>query len=219
MSEIYVVGIKERTNIQSIFVSEIVFNKFECNLDDIKNIIFTSKNAVKSCIKNNINLFDKKIFSIGEKTTKYLNSLNLNVFYTGKTAHAKDFKNEILPLLKDEKCAYFRAKEIVSDLDEFLIKNNINLKSIITYENTRLKLPLNNDFMPFTKELKSDDILIFLAPSGVKDFLYHFNFIPKNIIAIGKSTQEMLNLYNIKALIPPYPTLELCLELAKKLQN
>lgn len=219
MSEIYVVGLKEKTNIQSIFVNEIIFKDFFINLDDFSNIIFTSKNAIKSCIQNNLNLKNKKIFCIGEKTAEYLKKINLEAFYTGQTAHAKDFKYEILQLLKYEKCIYFRAKEIISDLDDFLIKNNIDLTSIIAYENIRLKTPLDNNFIPFNKKLKNDDILIFLAPSGVRDFLYHFKFIPTNIISIGKSTQNELKKNNINSITPNYPSLENCLNLAYSLKS
>ncbi len=212
---IYVVGLKNETNIKSIFVNEIKYFDFKCDLDDFTSVIFTSKNAIKACEINNIDLKNKKIFSIGSATSEYLKTLGLNAFYTGITAHASEFKNEILPMLKNEKCVYFKASKIVSDLDEFLAKNNINITSINAYENIRLKTPLDNDFKPFTKNINSDDILIFLAPSGVKDYAHFFDFFPKNIIAIGKSTQKELNKYNINSITPAYPTLQNCLDLAK----
>lgn len=215
---IYVVGLKNESNIKSIFVNEIIFNEFSIN-DDFSVAIFTSKNAVKACEINNINLKNKKIFSIGSATTNYLNEIGLNVFYTGSTAHASEFKYEILPLLKSEKCVYFKALQIISDLDEFLYKNNIDLRCVVSYFNHRLKAPLGNDFMPFNEEIKEDDILIFLAPSGVRDFAYFYDFFPKNIIAIGKSTQKALSDLKINSIIPAYPTLDECLKLAQDLKK
>lgn len=215
---IYVVGLKNETNIKSIFVNEIIFNDFSIN-DDFDACIFTSKNAVKSCVLNNINLKNKKIFSIGLATTKYLNSLGLDVFYTGKSAHASEFKNEILPLLNNLKCVYFRALNIISDLDEFLDSNNISLRSVIAYSNARLNTPLDNDLKPFVKSINNEDILIFLAPSGVRDYEYFFKTFPKNIIAIGQSTKKELNNLGVKnVFMPDYPDLEQCLELANKIK-
>lgn len=215
---IYVVGLKNETNIKSIFVNEIIFNDFSIN-DDFDACIFTSKNAVKSCVLNNINLKNKKIFSIGLATTKYLNSLGLDVFYTGKSAHASEFKNEILPLLNNLKCVYFRALNIISDLDEFLYSNSINLRSVIAYSNARLNTPLDNDLKPFVKSINNEDILIFLAPSGVRDYEYFFKTFPKNIIAIGQSTKKELNNLGVKnVFMPDYPDLEQCLELANKIK-
>lgn len=213
---IYVVGLKNKTDIKSIFVNEIKYFDFKLNLDTFTSVIFTSKNAVKACEINKIDLKNKKIFSIGEATSEYLKSLGLNAFYTGTTAHASEFKNEILPLLKNENCIYFKATKIISDLDDFLNKNSVNLTCVNAYENIRLKQPLNNDFQPFNEAIKDDDILIFLAPSGVRDFAYFFDFFPKNIIAIGKSTQKCLEDYGIKSLIPDYPSLENCIKLAEK---
>ncbi|MBZ7991286.1 MULTISPECIES: uroporphyrinogen-III synthase [unclassified Campylobacter] len=216
---IYVVGLKNETNIKSIFVNEIIFNDFSIN-DDFDACIFTSKNAVKSCVLNNINLKNKKIFSIGLATTKYLNSLGLDVFYTGKSAHASEFKNEILPLLNNLKCVYFRALNIISDLDEFLDSNNISLRSVIAYSNARLNTPLDKDLKPFVKSINNEDILIFLAPSGVRDYEYFFKTFPKNIIAIGKSTENELKKYNVKNIfVSDYPTLQDCLNLANSLNK
>lgn len=205
-------------DIEEIYVNKLYFYDFYINLDDFNAVIFTSKNAFKSCIKNNINLANKEIYCIGKQCAEYILSFGYKVYYYGKTSHASEFKYELLNLLKDKKCVYFKAFKIISDLDEFLAKNNINITSINCYENIRLEKALDKNKKEFKIGIKDVDILIFLAPSGVRDFYHHFKTFSKNIIAIGQSTKKELVSFGINNVLTPKETsVNACVDLARQI--
>lgn len=210
---IYLVGLKQDKNITQIIVNKIIFNTFNIDFSKYNSVIITSKNAIKALEFNNIKIAKHiKIFSIGLSTTKYLKKLSYDVFYTGCSGHSSEFKYEILDKLKG-RVLYLKAKDIKSKLDEFLLFKNIDIDCIDVYENIDCKCEF---------KINKEDILIFLAPSGVKSFFCKNKAIidsEQRLICIGRSTENELKKYTKnKIYIPQYPNIDECIKLAKEMK-
>ncbi|MBZ7987203.1 uroporphyrinogen-III synthase [Campylobacter canadensis] len=210
---IYLVGLKQDKNIAQIVVNKIFYNTFSVDFSKYNSVIITSKNAVKALEFNKIKIAKHiKIFSIGLSTTKYLNELSYNVFYTGCSGHSSEFKYEILDKL-ESKVLYLKAKEIKSNLDEFLLSKNIDIEIINAYKNIDCECEF---------KINKDDILIFLAPSSVRSFFCKNKAIiadEQRLICIGRSTEDELKKYTKnKIYIPQYPNIDECIKLAKEMK-
>lgn len=173
-------------------------------------LIFSSKNGVKAI--ENINKNWKKIpaYAIGEPTAKTITQLNGNLVFTANSSYGDDFAQEIILELKDKKVLFLRAKKVLSNLENILKNNGINLKSEIVYETT-------------CKEKKSlyvenkNSVFIFTSPSTVECFFSNHDW-NKNYTAvcIGNVTAKAFPL-DISLHVSKTQTIEACIELAKTL--
>ncbi len=181
-------------------------------------LVFTSQNAIfafyQALQQNTDFLYLKKTpcYIIGYSSAKLAISLGFNVVFIGQDGHGEEFGNEIIPLLSDSKVVYFRAKEIVSRLDEKLKLNNIQLKEIIAYESKMIETAILQSKKPI-----QDSVIIFTAPSHFAAFKNIFSWdLSYRAIAIGKTTFKAFD-SSVLGYVSKKRNLLSCLKLAQKL--
>ncbi|MDO7253694.1 uroporphyrinogen-III synthase [Helicobacter cappadocius] len=229
MREIVLISSKENVKIKTLVVNQInLFSIKKAILDqhiDLKNInqhvdalIFTSKNAFKALLQNiqqdcELEGFrDIPAFVIGEGSAQKLRKEGFKVEYVGIDSHGSGFSSEIIPLLKNRKPLYLRAKKIVSGLDAKLLDAKIKLKQVIAYENKTIIL--DNALKPSPKS-----ILIFTAPSHYLAFKQNFGWDGSYYaIAIGMTTFSVFD-GDVEAFVSPIQNIDSCIEFAKELAS
>lgn len=195
-------------DVVNLAVCEIVFFKFSINLKMFDALIVTSKNSINSLKYNHVKSSDIEVFVIGEASKKACDSFGFNKTFLSSNSHSKEFINEIFPHLKNKKVLYIKAKKTVSNLDENLLKKNIDITSLVAYENRIIKSNLS----PPPKNAK----LIFTSPKNVRGFLKNFGWDQSyKAIAIGDTTALFLqNLTN--PIISKEQSIKECINLAKR---
>lgn len=227
MREIVLINSKEVPNVKTLVVNKIeLLNikkaileqhiKLNRLCEEINALIFTSKFACKSLVKNieddpELDIFRSiPAFVIGENTAQELRDFNFTIEYVGFDSHGAGFSSEIIPLLKNRKPLYFRAKKIISGLDVKLLEAKIKLKQIIAYENKTTIV--GESFKPAPKT-----ILIFTAPSHYLAFRRNFGWDGSySAIAIGMTTFNIFD-DDVEAFVSPKQSIESCIEFAKDL--
>lgn len=219
MREIILISSKKHPDIKTLKVSEIAFIDMFDSLREVRGnfqaLVFTSKNAVESLEKTLQKYpqfeFLKKIpcYVIGHNSAKALEKYNFNVEYVGQDSHGFGFANEITPILKKKRVLYFRAKKIVSGLDETLLDSGVKLKQIIAYENKRSSVDRNLKPPP-------KSILIFTSPSHYLSFIQNFSWDGSYIaIAIGMTTFGVFDT-SIEAFVSPKQDIQSCIDFANE---
>ncbi|MCE3038436.1 uroporphyrinogen-III synthase [Helicobacter anatolicus] len=219
MRDIILVNSKPYDGVQTLILNEIEYRDMYDSLKELRKdytaLVFTSKHAIKS-LQKAIEKYPQfeylKIipaYVIGESSARVLEKYQFNVEYIGKDSHGIGFASELIPLLQHKKVLYFRAKKIVSGLDEILSHAKIYVKQIIAYENK--KSNITNLEKPSPKS-----ILIFTAPSHYTSFVQQFAWDDSYIaIAIGLTTFSVFDA-EIKAFVSPKQNIEGCIEFAKE---
>ncbi len=182
----------------------------------IDALIFTSRYAIQSLAQEiqkhpEMSQF-KEIpsFVISNQSAKALYEHNFCVEFVGNDSYGEGFASEIIPLLKNKRALYFRAKKIISELDERLLEAGIALKQIIAYENKTLTL--DSALKP-----KPRSIVIFTAPSNYYSFVQNFGWDGSYIaIAIGITTFGVFN-KEVEGYVSPKQTIQSCLEFAQEI--
>lgn len=225
MREIILINSKPNPDIKTLVVNKIEFLPIKksildlginLNNPDIDALIFTSKNAFKSLLKaiekdRQLEVFKQiPAFVIGQSSANALKEANFKIEYVGIDSHGAGFSSEIIPLLKNRKPLYFRAKKIVSGLDAKLLEAKIKLKQVIAYENkTNL---MAKDFKPLAKS-----ILIFTAPSHYLAFRQNFGWDGSySAIAIGMTTFGVFD-DDVEGFVSSEQSIEGCINFAKEL--
>ncbi|PAF53875.1 hypothetical protein BKH42_03845 [Helicobacter sp. 13S00482-2] len=229
MREIVLISSKQSLNIKTLVVNEInLFSLKKAILDqypdlmkinqNVDALIFTSKNAFKALLKSieqdpELEIFKNiPAFVIGEGTAQRLRTEGFKVEYVGIDSHGSGFSSEIIPLLRNRKPLYFRAKKIVSGLDVKLLDAKIKLKQIFAYENRTIIL--DKTFKPSPKS-----ILIFTAPSHYLAFKQNFGWDGSYYaIAIGMTTFSVFD-QDVEAFVSPNQNIDSCIEFAKELAS
>ncbi len=220
MREIVLVGSKRHENIKTLIVNQIQYLDLLDSLKEIKKdfhaLVFTSKNAILS-LQENIQKYPqfeflKKIpcYVIGQSSAMTLEKHGFLVEYVGEDSHGFGFAGEIIPVLRRKKVLYFRAKKIVSGLDEALLDAKVRLKQIIAYENK--KHSIDASLKPAPRS-----ILIFTAPSHYLSFVQNFSWDGSYIaIAIGLTTFATFD-SSIEAFVSPKQDIQGCIDFAKEI--
>lgn len=182
----------------------------------INALIFTSRNAIQSLIqeiqryKEMQSFKEIPSFVIGSQSAKVLKDNGFCVEFVGSNSYGEEFTSEIIPFLKKRKPLYFRAKKIVSGLDERLLEAGIALKQVIAYENKTLTL--DSALKPEPRS-----IVIFTAPSNYYSFVQNFGWDGSYIaIAIGITTFGAFN-KDVEGYVSPKQTIQSCLEFAQEI--
>ena len=171
--------------IKHLQVCDIKFANFKLD-GEYDGIVITSKNAIKSLEFNQIcpNL-KTQIYAIGEASYEQAKEFGFENIYLAKNSHGREFGDEILPLLKG-KILYLKAKETVSNLDENLLSNSVNLSVITAYENVNLDLDIS-------QKPPKNSVLIFTSPKNAESFVKNFGWDESyRAISIGKTTAQIL---------------------------
>lgn len=203
MAEVYIIGYQHYSFAQSLVVGEIVPQEFCLDLNECEGLIFTSKNAIYSLESNAKTHSQMQIwkakpsYSIGKATSKTLLELGGNLAYTSNSAHGDEFAKELSEVLtQGKKYFYFRAKEIVSNLDSKLSERGFDITPIIAYKSKAI--PLQNKLKP-----PKHSTLLFTSPSAYKYFLQSFEWDESyKAVALGKTTYESFDSEILKEISP-----------------
>ncbi len=168
-----------------------------------ENIIITSKNAVKSLLKNKEDneLHFNNIYCVGRRTKKYIETHNIGTIkHTANNAEA--LANYIKDYTTINKATYFCSNVRLDALPLILKKSNIKLNEVVAYKTTYNSPKLTQQI----------DGAMFYSPSTVKSFIANNK---TNCIAfcIGPSTAEEAKKYFKEVRIAKVPTIESVIEL------
>ena len=161
-------------------------------------IIFTSKNSVKSVLKNKIasQVKEKKIVCVGQKTKKFLEKNNYSVQETAD--YASDLGSIIIEKYKNNSFTFFSGNIRRNTLPDLLNKNNIKWNEVVVYETS-----LN----PKKVTSKIDGILFF-SPSAVESYLTKNKLENQTCFCIGTTTAKALEHKTNNIIIAPQPSVE-----------
>ncbi len=145
----------------------------------IKNVIFTSKNAVEGLLTNvsaeELNF--EKIYCVGRKTRRFIQKK------IGKVAHfentAADLANYLLEYIEGTEATHFCGNLSLNDLPETLGEAHITVNSIETYK-TKLSGQQMDDAV---------EGVLFFSPSGIESYLQN-NKPNKIAYCIGETTAK-----------------------------
>jgi uroporphyrinogen-III synthase len=189
---------------------KIINKDINLDLSSYEALIFSSKNAVKAI--DNINKDWKKIpsYAIGNPTANEILKFDGIVEFIATSSYGDEFAQELILKLKDKKVLFLRAKKILSDLENILKSNRVNLKSEIVYETAcRDKKPIDIQ--------NKNSVFIFTSPSTIECFFNQYKWEKSYIaICIGNVTAKALP-YTIFPHISKIQTIASCIELAKTL--
>lgn len=209
---IYLVGSNlDYEGTKTLKLNEIKFSKFSVDLSEFEALVITSKNSIKALEFNKIKI-DKnlQIYAIGDASGNAAKQIGFDRIYIGQNSHGKEFASEILPHLKDKKTLYLRAKKTVSNLGGILEIAGVDITQIVAYENVCLKAEAG-------LKPESKSVIIFTAPSAVKNFISNFGWDKSyKAVSIGKTTSEELVKFTFP-ITSEIQSVESCIRLAKTL--
>ena len=148
-----------------------------------ENAIFTSQNAVKLAINQNIKV--KNAFCIGDKTSALLRKNNIQLM--AKATHAKELANEIVENHPEKSFDFFCSRQRRDELPEILNKNNIKLNEHHLYESV-------SNFKKFSNAF---DAVLCFSPLGIKAY-YEIHTHRPPAICIGLTTVNAAKQYTEK---------------------
>ena len=161
-------------------------------------VVFTSKNSIKSVLKNNIatKVKEKQVICVGQKTKKLLEQ---NGF---KVVNYADYADDLGLLIKDKyvnkSFTFFSGNIRRNTLPYVFNENNIKWNEYVVYETT-----LN------PKEIKEQvDGILFFSPSAVKSYLMKNKLENETCFCIGTTTAKALESRTKNILIASKPTVE-----------
>ncbi len=189
---------------------KVTYCDIDLDLTPYEALIFSSKNAVKAIENINKNWQKIPVYAIGNPTANEVKKLDGNLVYISNSSYGDDFAQEIFPKLKGKRVLFLRAKKVLSNLENILKDNEINLKSEVVYETTcKEKKPLH--------VASENSVFIFTSPSTVECFFSHYDWEEKYIaVCIGNVTAEALP-RDISLYVSKMQTIQACIELAKTL--
>lgn len=173
-------------------------------------LVFTSKNAIYSLSSFNSSWQTIDSYAIAPKTAEVINKQAGRTVFIGEKSHGNEFAKELIPLLKNKKALYVRAKKTVSKLTEVLRSSDILIDELIAYET----VCSNKENI----KINEDSIIVFSSPSSVECFFKKYEWKKSyKAVVIGNTTAKYMP-ENIDYLISPTTSLEKCVEVAKSLR-
>jgi len=206
---IYILTDELQEGVLNYPVIKINFLSPSFSFENIDYLIFTSKNGVRGVDRLTNEWREIPSFAIGKATAKEIEKLGGKIEYIAKSSYGDEFAKEIIKNYKNKNFLFFRAKKIISPINEIFQNSSNSLKEVIIYK-TSCNKP--------EKKLIKPSIVIFSSPSTVKCFnkIKTFeNIIP---IAIGKKTKKVLEKYINNIFMPSTPSIKECIKLAKSLK-
>lgn len=161
-----------------------------------KNIIFTSKNAVKIILEKNFYLQNKSIFCVGEKTAAFLKEKGFAVKETAN--YGLDLAEKIASDFPDEHFLFFCGKKRRDELPDYLRKNKISISEIEVYDTHLVQKKIDRTF----------DGILFFSPSAVKSFCAVNDLSGSVAFCIGKTTASEAKNFTDEIVISKKPTIE-----------
>jgi len=212
LSDIFVLSDKKFEGAKNLPVIKFNFFNKKIDLSNYQALVFTSKNGVEAI--DRIDKSWRKIpsFSIGKGTSKEIRKKGGNLVFTASSSYGDDFAEEIVPLLKNKRVLFLRAKEVTSSLNKILKDNGVRLDEEIVYETVcnecdKLSSPPENS------------VIIFSSPSTVRCFFKCFEWKESyEAVVIGKKTASFMP-DNIKYFLSDEQTIDSCIKFAGKLRK
>ncbi len=161
-------------------------------------VIFTSKNAVKSVLKNSVEsqVKDKKIFCVGQKTKQFLEK---NHYLVQENA---DYASDLGLIIKEKYAThsftFFSGNFRRNTLPDLLNDNFIKWNEEVVYETT-----LNPK-----KITENIDGILFFSPSAIESYLIENKIENKMCFCIGTTTANALENKTKNIEIASQPTVE-----------
>jgi uroporphyrinogen-III synthase len=177
------------------------------SFENIDYLLFTSKNGVRAVDKLTDEWKKFPSFAIGAATAREIENLGGKVEYIAKKAYGDEFAEEINEKYKHKTFLFFRAKKLVSEIEDKFVNNT--LKQAVVYE-TLCANP--------GKKLIKPSVVIFTSPSTVKCFSKIENFENIRSVAIGKKTEKELLKHINRVYVANKPLINECIKLAKLLK-
>ena len=170
------------------------------NINDF--LIFTSKNSVKSVLKNKIEsqIKEKKIVCVGQKTKKFLEKHHFTVQETAN--YASDLGSIITKKYKDQSFTFFSGNIRRNTLPDLLNEHTIKWNEVVVYETTLNPKKITD---------KVDGILFF-SPSAINSYLMKNEIENQTCFCIGTTTAKALEYKTKNIQIASQPTVENVIE-------
>lgn len=166
-------------------------------------LLFTSKNAVKSVLKNKKELpsiKEKECLCVGKQTRKFLKKKGFKVL--AQAENAKELGKLIVKDYNNKSFTFFSGSLRRNELPQLLTEHKIVFNEIEVYE-TVIK--------PYKINVKTDAILFF-SPSGVQSFLKENQLEEQDCFCIGKTTAKALEDKTENCIVAPQPSVEAVIE-------
>jgi uroporphyrinogen-III synthase len=160
-------------------------------------LIFTSKQAVKSVLKSDVeNVLSKSCLCVGNKTRSFLEKKGFTVL------ESADYAEELIKIIeskyKTNSFTFFCGNIRKNTIPAFFQQNKIAYNEIVVYE-TKLK----------PQQIKETfDGVLFYSPSGVNSFLEKNTLENKTCFCIGTTTAKALENRTKNIVIASQPTVE-----------
>lgn len=162
-------------SVDEIELIEINYQNFQLP-ESIKNVVFTSKNAVLGLFNKFPDLKFEKVFCVGDKTANILEAKNISI--TLKASSAKSLAEKIIKSGNVAEVQFFCGNLRRNELPEILEENQISVKEVEVY-----KTLFNS-----VKITKQYDIILFFSPSGIKSYIEKNNSTAGIAFCIGNTT-------------------------------
>lgn len=210
MNDIYILNDMKIEGVKNIPLLGIRFLPTDINILDYDALLFTSKNAVYSLDSFNQNWKEVPSFVIAPKTANIIEKLGGKIGFVGSSGHGNEFATELIPVLKNKKALYLRAKKVVSNLIPLLKEAHIDVTDTIIYETACNKL--ENIEIP-----AKNSVIIFSSPSTINCFFDNFSWDQSyQAVVIGETTAKYLP-HNISYFVSKTTSIDDCIALAKEL--
>jgi len=175
---------------------------------DVKNItedtilIFTSKNAVLSVLKNEKKDFLKKnpCLCVGEKTKELLQQ---NGFFVLDFAHYAECLIQIIKKKYSQRSFVFFCGNLRQNtIPSFFKTKNTTFDEIQVYKTELLPIKIN----------EKHDVILFFSPSCVESYLQNNTISDEICFCIGTTTADALSLHANTIIISEKPTIDSLIE-------
>lgn len=166
-------------------------------------LLFTSKNAVKSVLKNKKKLSvikGRECLCVGKQTRKFLKKKEFKVL--AQAENARELGKLIVKDYNNRSFTFFSGSLRRNELPQLLAEHEIVFNEIEVYETV---------FKSYTINVKTDAILFF-SPSGVQSFLKENQLEEQDCFCIGKTTAKALEDKTENCIVAPQPSVEAVIE-------
>jgi uroporphyrinogen-III synthase len=160
-------------------------------------LIFTSKKAVKSVLKSDVqNVHSVSCLCVGSKTKNFLEKKGFTVIE--HVDYAEDLIQVIDSKYKGNSFTFLCGNIRKNTIPNYLQENKIAYNEIIVYETTLKPHQIKEPF----------DGVLFFSPSGVNSFLKKNTLENKTCFCIGTTTAKALENRTKNIIIASQPTVE-----------
>jgi hydroxymethylbilane synthase len=172
----------------------------------IKNVIFTSQNAVEALLENFIpmELDFTNIYCVGKRTKRLIEKK------IGKVAQdensAEKLANYLVENIKDDEVTFFCGNKKRDELSTILGENNIKVNEVECYQTI---------LTPRKIEIKFNGILFF-SPTGIESFLKENKATDIVAFCIGETTATEARKYFKNVIVSKVSTVESVLQSANE---